>query len=154
MKHTKFLLLPCLLLLAFVATAQTDTMTNMIVHKDSRIDLLVKKQSTINKTAVFKTHGGAYKGYRIMVLNTNDRELAYKTRGELLSRFPEHKVYMGYQTPFFKLKMGDFAKREDAEDLRKQLVRMLPKGVFIIQDVVQLKPEDEAKLLKEAEGKE
>ena len=89
------------------AAAQTDTNTVEVV-KDARIDLLVKKQAQINRVAVFKNSRGEYKGYRIMIMNTNDRELAYKTRADILRYYPEHNVYMVYQSPYYKIKMGDF----------------------------------------------
>ena len=81
------------------------------VIKDPRIDLLVKKQSQINKVAVYKNSRGEYKGYRLMILSTNNRDLAYKAKSDLLRYFPEQNVYMGYQSPYFKIKMGDFLKR-------------------------------------------
>ena len=136
----------CLLAVASFTLAQT---TGVVLHKDSRIDVLLKKQSDINKVAVVKTSSGKYKGYRVMAMNTNDRELAYKTKAQLLSRFPQYSVYMSYQTPFFKLKIGDFTKRDDAEDLRRQLSTMIKQGIYIVPDVVILKPEDVERLMNE-----
>lgn len=131
-----------------VANAQiSDSTTALVVHKDSRIDVLLKKQANINRTAMYKTNNGQYKGYRIMVLSTNDKELAYRTKGHLLGAYPDSRIYMSYQVPFYKLKMGDFLKKGDAEDLRKELAKMFPRGVFIVSDVIQLKPEEEKKLL-------
>jgi len=136
----------CLLTVASFTVAQP---TGVVLHKDSRIDVLLKKQADINKVAVVKTSSGRYKGYRVMALNTNDRELAYKTKAQLLSRFPQYSVYMSYQTPFFKLKIGDFTKRDDAEDLRRQLSTMIKQGIYIVPDVVILKPEDVERLMNE-----
>ncbi len=137
-----------ILLVSFCgANAQINDSTALLVHKDSRIDILLKKQANINKTAIYKTNGGQYKGYRVMVLSTNDKELAYRTKGTLLGNYPDSRVYMSYQAPFYKLKMGDFLKRSDAEDLRKEVARMFPRGVFVVSDVIQLKPEEEKKLL-------
>ena len=133
----------------FVSAAVAQPITGVVLHKDSRIDVLLKKQADINKVAVIKTSSGKYKGYRVMALNTNDRELAYKTKAQLLSRFPEYSVYMSYQTPFFKLKIGDFVKKEDAEDLRKHLSMIIKQGIYIVPDVVMLKPDDVEKLINE-----
>ena len=143
--------------LIILSISVTNTMAQMdsgiVVHKDSRIETLLKKQGDINKVAGFKTSNGQYKGFRIMVLNSTDRELAYKTKGQLLSRFPDHAVYMSYQAPFFKLKIGDFIKKEDAESLRKQLSNMMPKGVFVVPELIKVKPEDEKKYLEDIEAK-
>lgn len=123
--------------------------SGVVLHKDSRIDALLKKQSDINKVAAIKTNGGKYKGYRVMALNTNDRDLAYRTKAQLLSRFPDYQVYMSYQAPFFKLKIGDFIRRNDAEDLRKMVAVMMTKGVYIVPDIVILSAEDEERLINE-----
>jgi hypothetical protein len=122
--------------------------------KDPRIDLLVKKQAQINKIAVYKNSRGEYKGFRLMIMNTNDRELAYKTRSDVLRYYPEYNVYMAYQSPYFKIKMGDFIKKADAEKLKKDISGMFKQGTFVIQDIIKLSPEDEARLLKEEEEEE
>lgn len=135
--------------------AQTDD-TGITVHKNSRIDIISKKQFTGTSaaaTSIKTTHvNTVYKvrrqGYRVMVLNTNDRALAYKTKGQLLSRYPDQQVYMSYQSPFFKLKMGDFTDKSDAENLHKELSKTMPKGVFLLRETViaVIKPDDNAKL--------
>ena len=158
MKH-KLILVFTLMMMILSVAAQTDS--GVIVHKDNRIELLLKKQIAINytnnnnntKSSFYRTSGGQGKGYRIMVLNSNDRELVYKIKGQLLSRFPEHAVYMSYQAPFFRLKMGDFIKREDADNFSARLSSIVPRGVFVVPDIVKIRPEDEQKYLKAGENK-
>ena len=138
----------CLLLLNNAVHAQMDSTSSIEFIKDSRLDVLVKKQAQINKVSGFKSSTGQYKGFRIMVLNTNNRELAYSTKANLLQRYPDENVYMAYQSPYYKLKIGDFVKKEDAEKFKKQIVG-ISQSVFVIQDLIKIKPEDEARLLKE-----
>jgi hypothetical protein len=134
--------------------------TTMVLHRDSRLDVLTKKQGEINKTSATAatmnvTSSGQVKGYRIMVLNSTDRELAYKTKGMLLSRFGGHGVYLSYQAPFFKLKIGDFYAKGDAEDLKRQVATLMTKGVYVVPDIIKLRPEDERKYFpKPAEDKD
>ena len=115
---TKFLSILAVLLCAgyFVSHAQSgDSLGSITFQVDSRADVLAEKQARINGLSTYKNSNGKYKGYRIMVLNTNDRELASRTRADILRYFPGVMPYTGYQAPFFKLKAGDFLKREDAE---------------------------------------
>jgi len=123
--------------------------------RDSRLDELTKKQYALNTIANnvselsrYKTSNGKYKGYRLMVLNTNNRELAYQTRGKLSILFPQHQVYLGYQAPYYKLKMGDFLEKTDAEDFKRQLSGIIKQGLFIVPDAINLKPEEEERLLE------
>ncbi|MDA3613841.1 SPOR domain-containing protein [Polluticaenibacter yanchengensis] len=126
--------------------AQTNESTVLV--KDSRIDVLVKKQSEINKVAGLKNLRGEYKGYRIMILNSKDRELAYKTRSEILRYYPQYNVYLGYQSPYYKMKMGDFIKKEDAEKVKKDLSTLLKLNLYVVNDMVKITPAEEEKLLK------
>lgn len=147
-----------LLVLAFFAffslqaTAQDEQ--TVVVHKDDRIEQLLKKQGDINKLAIYKTSNGQFKGYSIMVLSTNKKDSAYQIKGQLLARFPEHRVYFWYQAPFYKIKIGDFIKAKDAEALRKKVSAMMRKDLSIIPSIITIKPEDEEKYYKEQEVKD
>jgi hypothetical protein len=91
----------------------------VIIKKDKRIDVLGEKMYAYN-AGLAKSILSA-RGYRLMVLSSNDRNLAMKLRSSLLQQYPEHKVYMVYQNPFIKLKMGNFVEKTEAENFRKQL---------------------------------
>lgn len=125
--------------------AKTDTMIYGIVsvNKDDRINILGEKMFEYN-VAVAKSIR-ASKGYRLMLLRTSDRDLAMQLRTRLLKQYPEHKVYMAYQAPFIKLKMGNFENKEDADDLRKQLMRqkLTPGNIYVVPETIELKPEKE-----------
>lgn len=127
-------------LLIFSSTfAQADT-SGVVVHKDPRADLLVKKQASIN-IATKKSHGRTMKGYRLMVINTNKREDAISAKTKVYTYFPELKAYLIYQSPFFRLKAGNFKTRDEAEKYRKQMGPLFPKGVFIVSDTIEVKAE-------------
>lgn len=149
-----FLLLLIVLELSTCLHAQTAD-TGITIHKNSLIDVILKKQFTGTSAASPQktTHlNTVYKvkrqGYRVMVLNTDDRALAYKIKGQLLSQYPDQQVYMAYQAPFFKLKMGDFTDKSDAENLRKELSKTMAKGVFLVRETIIaiVKPDDDAKM--------
>lgn len=120
-----------------IPASQTST---VIVHKDPRVDALVKKQGSINKT-VKKNSNRFGRGYRLMVINTNKRDEAIAAKTKVYQHFPELKAYLSYQSPYFKLKAGNFQTREEAERYRKQLSPLFPKGVFIMNDTIEIRPE-------------
>ena len=45
----------------------------VVVFKDYRLDILKRKEVEIN-TAILKTQARTAQGYRLMVLNTNDKD--------------------------------------------------------------------------------
>ena len=113
---------------------------NVIIHKDPRLDLLVKKQAEINEE-ISRNARRNMKGFRILVINTNNRAEAIAAKTKVYSYFPELKTYLIYQSPYFRLKVGNFKEREDAEGYQKKLNKYFPKGVFIMNDNIEMKPD-------------
>lgn len=146
MKFGLFLLLTLVFAsFSFAQTASPDTMVygTVSVSKDDRIDLLGERMLAYN-IALSKNIRSA-RGYRLMLLSTSDRNLAMDLRTKLLRQYPEHKVYMAFQSPFIKLKMGNFEDRKEAEDLRKQLLKykLTSGNVYIVPETIELKPKPE-----------
>lgn len=124
-----------LLMILYSVSSQANADT-IIVNKDSRLDVLTQKQAAINKRSSMMTSAGQYKGYRIQVLSTNKRDDAFKVKADLLLAFPEQKSYIVFESPNFKVRIGNFLKRSEAESLRKQLVYMYPQGGYIVEDTI------------------
>jgi len=115
--------------------------SSVIIHKDPRIDSLMKKQAQINEETVRNARKTA-KGFRLLVINTNKRDDAIEAKTRVYTYFPELKAYLIYRSPNFQLKVGNFKERKDAEDYQKKLNLYFPKGVFIMADIIEIKPED------------
>jgi hypothetical protein len=69
--------------------------------------------------------------------------LAFKTKANLLTQFPEHKTYVMFQSPYFKVRFGNFIKRADAEKMRKIMQKLFPQGVYVVEDAVEYTPINE-----------
>ena len=113
--------------------------SSIIVHRDARLDLLIRKQAQINEETTRDSRKNM-KGFRILVVNTNKRDEAIAAKTKIYKYFPELKAYLIYQSPYFRLKVGNFKERKDAEDYEKKLNTYFPKGVFIMNDVIEVKP--------------
>lgn len=114
----------------------------VIVHKDPRIDALIKKQAAVN-IAAKKATGRTMRGYRLLVLNTNSRDEAIAAKTKIYTHFPDLKAYLTFQSPFFKLKAGNFQTREDAKRYQSLFNIIFPKGVYVISDIIEVAPEKE-----------
>jgi len=119
--------------------AYADT-NSVVIHKDARIDALAKKQAALN-AAIKKASARSMRGYRLLVINTNKRNEAIDAKTKIYTYFPELKAYLIYQTPYFKLKAGNFRTRDEADRYRKNLNSVFPKGVYIINDTIEITPE-------------
>ena len=123
------------------AMAQTDSTSSIVIHKDPRVDLLVKKQAQINEVTTREARRNIA-GYRIQVINTSDRNAAISAKTKIYQLYPELKAYLLYQAPYFRLRVGNFKDKEEAEEYRKSLSREFPNGVFLVRDTVEVKIAD------------
>lgn len=141
MKRSLFLIL---LFASGALYAQDSTITrvdssSVVVHKDPRLDLLVKKQAQINEITT-RDARRTDKGYRLMIISTNSRDEAIAAKTKIYTYFPELKAYLWHQSPYYKLKAGNFRDRKEAEAYQKRLNVYFPRGVFIMKDIIEVKP--------------
>lgn len=137
----KYLLLfiSCLFLQELNAQDTVRT-ASVIVHKDPRVDMLIKKQAAIN-LAVKKATAHTLAGYRVLVISTNNRDEAIAAKTKVYKSFPELKIYLSYQAPYYRLKAGNFKTRAEAVNYQKALNAQFPKGVYVINDTIEMKAE-------------
>ena len=131
------------ILCACNAFAQDSTIVDsntVVVHKDPRLDLLVSKQAQINEETSRDARKTA-KGYRLMIISTNNRDEAISAKTKVYTYFPELKAYLWHQSPYYKVKAGNFKDRKEAEAYQKKLNVYFSNGVFIMNDIVEVKPE-------------
>ena len=83
------------------------------------------------------TSSGLYKGFRIQVLSTTSRDQANQIKSDLLNRFLDEKTYLQYHSPYFKVRIGNFINKEDAEKFRLKLNKSYPQGVYVVEDVIE-----------------
>ena len=120
-----------------------DLMSQSVaVHKDPRIDVLLKKQAEVNNVS---TRSAAKRrtarGYRLLVASTNSRSEAMAARTKILTYYPELKPYLSHQAPYFKVTAGNFLTRSEALAYQKRMSSILP-GAVVINATIEVKPED------------
>ncbi len=134
----KILLTILAVLLTMGSFAQVDSVSSVAIHKDPRVELLKAKQAEINEVTTRNARRTG-QGFRVLVINTNDRNKAYEAKTRIYQSFPELKAYLMYQTPFIKLKVGNFKTREEADEYVERIKRLFPTGVYVVRDVIELK---------------
>lgn len=125
--------------------ADTDTngkntvdTSSVIVHTDPRLEMLVKKQAQINEVTS-RDSRRTDKGFRLMIISTNSRDEAMAAKTKVYTYFPELKAYLWYQSPYFRVKAGNFKDKKDAEAYQRRMNTYFPKGVFVMKDIIEVK---------------
>jgi hypothetical protein len=132
-KNMKGLLVLALITIGSLAKAN-DT---IVVRKDARLDVLSIKQNQYNQRQSRMLSNGLYKGYRIQVISTSKRDDAFRMKADLESQFPEEKTYIIFQAPNFKVRIGNFIKRDEADKFKALLNKIFINGVYIVDDAVE-----------------
>lgn len=119
----------------FVVAQKSDSLSvTTEIIQDPRVDLLVNKHIRINQ--VIKT----MEGFRIQLFSdsgNNSKTKAQAVYDEFLAKFPDMGVYLTFKSPNYKVRIGDFRTRLDAQQFLNELAGDYPNS-FIIADQINL----------------
>ncbi|WP_461450856.1 SPOR domain-containing protein [Mucilaginibacter sp.] len=130
----KIAVLAGLLMLPSYMFAQTRGKVE--VDKDPKVDSLIGNYLVGGKAAKGGAAASSY-GFRIQVFNGSDRNGAYTAQAKIQDRFPELHTYLSYRDPNFKVKVGDFRSRLEAEKMVEEM-RPAFTGMYIISEKINL----------------
>ena len=74
-------------------------------------------------------------GYRILAYNGSQRQDVMNLRKSILTRVPEVKDYLTYQQPNFRLKIGDFFSRMEAQQVLNRISDLIPNAQIVQEQI-------------------
>ena len=107
---------------------------NIVVKQDPAIQKLIDRHIELNATVK------RVSGWRIQLMSNSDRDEVNRAKAQFLTAHPNAKTYLTYQQPYFKLRVGDFADKNEAYKYMKDINDDF-KGIFIVPDIVNVFPE-------------
>lgn len=75
------------------------------------------------------------RGYRVQIYSGNNRNEAYSAQARFKQIYKDLNTYIGYQQPNYRVKVGDFTSRSQAQALMNQLKRDF-NSVFIFTETI------------------
>ncbi len=99
----------------------------VVIKQDSRIKDLSKRYAKMKHVQ---------KGFRVQIF-LGSRDGQSKARNKFMGLYPSYATYLDYQAPNFKVRVGDFKKRMDAEELLLEIRKAFP-AAYIVPDEVEL----------------
>lgn len=81
---------------------------------------------------------GTQDGYRVLVINTDNLEDANQIKSEVYSKTDLNEVYIDFEPPFYKVKIGDFKDQKSAENMRFKLNQLGYKEAKVIKESINL----------------
>jgi hypothetical protein len=124
----KLLFTFCFLSFVFIGKAQKGSIT--LVESDA-ISSLVEKHIFLNSRQKII-------GWRIQIFfdsGNNSKSKAYARKGVFMAMYPDMSVYLMFQSPYYKVRVGDFRTRMDAEGFKQKLLGEFP-DAFVVKDEI------------------
>jgi hypothetical protein len=114
-------------------TAKMEELLNKLpIRQDPRITDLLVRHSQINQ----RKRGT--EGFRLEIFfssGTKAREQAEKVKNDFNLTFPEIPAYLLFQTPNFKVRIGDFRNKSEALKSKSTISSKYP-NAFIVKDLI------------------
>jgi hypothetical protein len=123
----KLILFTCFIFICSQLIAQQG---NVVVHYNPRLVTLEKLQKSIIDSASAEWQNV----YRIVIGTTQNRNEAYRLKSKILDNYPQQAIFLSYQSPYFKIKIGNFLSIPEAEQFMKNLPKKLRQTSFIVPD--------------------
>ena len=125
----KFILLILFSFCLFDADAQMDTIKsgNLTIIQDTAVTKLLNVKISPLKPKTMK-------GFRLQLVSSANRTEVINMKVSFMKAYPNVRAYLTYNQPYFKLRVGDFQERTDANGFMDQIYSQFPG--FIVEDVI------------------
>lgn len=94
-----------------------------------------------NQPSTPTTEPDLVSGYRVQVTFTDNIEQASQVKNQLSPLFTGENVYVVYEAPYYKVRVGDFLSRPDANLTLRSLFEKGYKDSWIVPDKVRKEPD-------------
>lgn len=81
---------------------------------------------------------GTADGFRVQVLSTDDIDEANRVRAEIYEKTARKEVYVVFEPPFYKVKVGDFTSKSEANDLKFKLNQLGYTEAKVVQETINI----------------
>ena len=116
-----------------------DSMPGVEVMQDSMVGVL------LNVAMKGRMEFVEIDGYRVQIYSSNQQQTAKGEALELETKLKDvigHSIYVQYLPPFWKVRIGDFATYEDAQEFKNGFIQQFPElmgDTYVVRDQVILK---------------
>ena len=125
----------CLFLLPQISIAQSDTVLNnkkeiIGIHQKKIDDLLNTYKNQLKKT-------GGIQGWKVQIKFTAKRNEILSYQSKFNNLYPEIPAEIIFDSPYYKLTIGNFRSKNDALKLKDQIRKKFP-GAHHISSIINL----------------
>jgi len=115
---------------SFKAFCQTEG--TVTINKDYRLDILLVKHFDIAK------YEQTIDGYRVQIFfdaGNNSQSNANNARNEFLRKYPDYEAYIKFDSPYYKVRVGDFRTRLEAQHFLNAIFEVYPNSFIVLDQI-------------------
>ncbi len=105
-----------------------------VIIEDPKVEELIAKHIEFNKA-------NAPKGFRVAIFSeagNNSKSLAINERNAFAEIYSDIGIYMIFDEPYFKIKVGNFKTRLEARKFLEKIKNLYP-NAYIVKDDIEIK---------------
>ena len=103
------------------------------ISQPAAFDAIMKRTATANgatANGLSQQHVATRAGYRIQVFDDNNPRTAHREalakKDQMSAAFPAYRTYVVFNSPYWRVKVGDFRSRTEAEAAKNEIVHAFP----------------------------
>jgi hypothetical protein len=126
------------ILMQMASSAQNYDDGRVVVIQDQLVDTVLQQYEAMRLRIMENPDNKAIPGYRIQIffdsgINSSDR--AKQARDEFLFLFPDVPAYVSWKAPNYRVRVGDFRNRLEAEKVLQSILIGYP-NAWVIKDEI------------------
>ena len=128
---SKIFLTVLMLTLGF-AIAYSQSNNNLKIKQSPEVKELVEKHKKVNEANY------EFDGWRVQIFSaggTNSKDKANLAKAEFLSKYPDTKVYLVFNAPYFKVRLGNFRTKIEALHFIEEIKKDYPFAFAVIDKI-------------------
>ena len=129
-----------LLFLSLTSVALSQTVEDYsYVNRDPRIDRLIEKHRQYNQS------NPGVEGFRVQIFfdsGNNSKKAAQTARERFMEVYPDVTAYLTFKAPYYRVRVGDFRTKLEAEGFLFQLATVYP-NAFSVPDRIRIDKKSE-----------
>lgn len=122
-----------------LSTVDANNTGTVKIHQDRRVEQLLSNKKFANNSQDQATTNG----YRVQIYSSNVQRTAkndaFKIEKQIREVYPNQTVYVNYTSPFWKVRVGDFVSKTEAQSFRTKLIYSFPtlkSEIYIVREQI------------------
>lgn len=124
-------------------TVQVDTVVKLDFNTQKKGSVTIIKDERLDQITEFigrkseSIEGSVIDGYRIQIFFAESRSIAQTQKAGFISSYNQHKAYIDYLAPNYRIRIGNFRTKLQAEKFKQELISTYPTSI-VLEDKIEL----------------